>query len=128
MVVVLSSYELVNAAYYVLLPWDEMSSSNAVASAAASALFGRPAGIMITILVAVSCAGSIASNVFAVGRLTVAASQRHYLPAFLARRGLPMLKQRPVSDSDSVSSNDGVRAEADNPSASIYDAPMYNFP
>ena len=89
MVVVLSSYELVNIAFYILLPWDKLSSTNAVAVAAATSLLGRPAGILITVLVALSCGGSITSNVFTAGRLTVAAAQRHYLPAFLSKRGLP---------------------------------------
>jgi amino acid transporter len=118
MAIVLSSYELVNLAYYVLLPWDTLSSNNAVAVAAASALFGRPAAIFVTVLVALSCAGSIASNVFAIGRLTVAASQRHYLPAFLSRRGLP----RSFKSSSPGSSS--APDEEDSPSESTYDAPM----
>jgi L-type amino acid transporter 9 len=97
MVVVLSSFEFVNIAYYILLSWDKLSSNNAVAVSAATSLLGRPAGILITILVAVSCAGSVTSNVFSVGRLTVAASQRHYLPAIFSRRGLPLLTN---TDSD----------------------------
>ena len=89
MIVVLGSFEFVNIAYYILLSWDKLSSNNAVAVSAANSLLGRPAGILITILVAVSCAGSVTSNVFSVGRLTVAASQRHYIPAFFSKRGLP---------------------------------------
>lgn len=100
MVVVLVSFELVNVAYYILVPWDKLSTNNAVAVAAATSLLGRPAGIAVTILVAVSCAGSITSNVFAVGRLTMAASQRHYLPAFFSKRGLPMLQQSDEEEED----------------------------
>ncbi|KAL1654036.1 hypothetical protein SLS61_003440 [Didymella pomorum] len=109
MVVVLSSFEFVNIAYYILLSWDKMSSNNAVAVSAATSLLGRPAGVLITILVAVSCAGSVTSNVFSVGRLTVAASQRHYLPAFFSKRGLPTW-----SDSG-----------ADGATPSRFDAPVY---
>jgi L-type amino acid transporter 9 len=109
MIVVLSSFELVNIAYYILLPWSKLSANNAVAVAAATSLLGRPAGIAITFLVAISCAGSITSNVFAVGRLAMAASQRHYLPAVFSRRGLPMSKQ-PEDDEDGIST---------------FDAPMY---
>ncbi|KAI4715229.1 hypothetical protein J4E89_000917, partial [Alternaria sp. Ai002NY15] len=43
MIVVLSSFELVNIAYYILVPWDKLSSNNAVAVAAATSLLGRPA-------------------------------------------------------------------------------------
>lgn len=89
MIVVLSSFELVNVAYYVLLPWEKLSANNAVAVSAASSLLGPPAGILITILVAISCAGSVTSNVFSVGRLTIAASQRNYLPIIFSKRGLP---------------------------------------
>ncbi|KAL1592939.1 hypothetical protein SLS59_009581 [Nothophoma quercina] len=109
MIVVLSSFEFVNIAYYILLSWDKLSSNNAVAVSAATSLLGRPAGILITILVAVSCAGSVTSNVFSVGRLTVAASQRHYLPAFFSKRGLPM----------------SGNADADDAETSRFDAPMY---
>jgi L-type amino acid transporter 9 len=109
MIVVLSSFELVNVAYYVLLPWNQLSANNAVAVAAATSLFGRPAGIIITLLVVISCAGSITSNVFSVGRLTIAASQRHYLPAIFSRRGLPIKKQSTEHEE----------------SLSTFDAPLY---
>jgi amino acid transporter len=108
MIVVLSSFEFVNIAYYILLSWEKLSSNNAVAVSAATSLLGRPAGILITILVAVSCAGSVTSNVFSVGRLTVAASQRNYLPAFFSKRGLPTLKS----------------TEEDESSISTFDAPV----
>lgn len=99
MIVVLSSFEFVNVAYYILLSWDKLSSNNAVAVSAAYSLLGRPAGILVTILVAVSCAGSVTSNVFSVGRLTVAASQRDYLPAFFSKRGLPILSNAETDES-----------------------------
>ncbi|KZM24849.1 uncharacterized protein EKO05_0003523 [Ascochyta rabiei] len=109
MIVVLGSFEFVNIAYYILLSWDKLSSNNAVAVSAATSLFGRPAGILITTLVAVSCAGSVTSNVFSVGRLTVAASQRHYLPAFFSKRGLPLLSN----------------TDANRHATSRFDAPVY---
>lgn len=93
MVVVLVSFELVNISYYILVPWNTISTNNAVAVAAATSLLGRSAGIVITILVAVSCAGSITSNVFSAGRLTMAASQRHYLPPLFSKRGLPLSRE-----------------------------------
>jgi L-type amino acid transporter 9 len=108
MIVVLTSFELVNVAYYILVPWEKLSSDNAVAVVAASSIFGRPAGIAISVLVAVSCAGSITGNVFAVGRLTMAASQRKYFPMFFSKRGLPMIQ----------------RSEEDNDTSFSFDAPM----
>jgi L-type amino acid transporter 9 len=93
------------------LPWQQLSASNAVAVSAATSLLGRPAGIVITLLVAISCAGSITSNIFSVGRLTIAASQRNYLPAMFSRRGLPNAKRE--------AEREGI--------ASDFDAPLYDI-
>ncbi|KAH8704627.1 amino acid/polyamine transporter I [Phaeosphaeriaceae sp. PMI808] len=106
MLVVISSFEFVNIAYYILLPWDKLSANNAVAVAAATSLFGRAAGIVITLLVVISCAGSITSNVFSVGRLTMAASHRNYLPEIFGKRGLS-------------------RARENGELSSTFDAPLY---
>lgn len=134
MIVVLCSYELVNVAYYILLPWDTMSSSDAVAVVAVTTVFGRWAGIIISILVALACAGSITSNVFTVGRLAVAASQRHYLPAFFSKRGLPKLLKRspaqtpipePDSSDDAPLSRTVSAVEVDTSVDSNFDAPMH---
>ena len=56
---------------------------------AAKSLLGYPAGILVSVLVAISCAGASTSILFAIGRLTVAASHRGYLPSFLGVMGLP---------------------------------------
>ncbi|KAF2267835.1 amino acid transporter [Lojkania enalia] len=126
MAVVLSCYELVNIAYYILLPWDMMSSTNAVAVQAAKSLLGRPAGIIITLLVAISCAGSITSNVFAVGRLIVAASQRHYFPSLFYKRGLPQFgKKRRHDRVDDSPSEQPIPAVNISTNTSFIDAPIY---
>jgi len=124
MIVVLSSYELINLAYYILLPWDTMSSSDAVAVVAMKSAFGHWAGIFISILVALSCAGSITSNVFTIGRLTVAAAQHQYLPAIFSKRGLPGFRKRSEQEASLLSRSD-VREEANTNSQSQFDAPMY---
>ncbi|KAF1958302.1 amino acid transporter [Byssothecium circinans] len=124
MIVVLSSYELVNIAYYILLPWDTISSNNAVAVNATRAVFGNGAGIAITILVALSCGGSVTSNVFTIGRLTIAASQRAYLPAFLAKRGLPTVGKRSLAQSD-VAGDSESAVEGDTSTDPSFDAPIY---
>ncbi|KAF2200730.1 amino acid transporter [Delitschia confertaspora ATCC 74209] len=120
MTVVLSCFELVNVAYYILLPWDTLSANDAVAVSAAKSLLGRRGGILITILVAISCAGSITSNLFSVGRLTVAAAQRHYLPAFLSGRGFPTSKK--TDNTDLVSDNESSVPKT--PPKIIFDAPL----
>ncbi|KAJ4304781.1 hypothetical protein N0V90_000309 [Kalmusia sp. IMI 367209] len=122
MIVVLSSYELVNLAYYILLPWATVSSTDAVAVIAMGSAFGRWAGILVSVLVAVSCAGSITSNVFTIGRLTVAASERQYLPAILGQRGLPWLQRHPITEFNGDSRDD---SQNDNTVGSHFDAPIY---
>ncbi|KAF2450003.1 amino acid transporter [Karstenula rhodostoma CBS 690.94] len=127
MVVVLGSYELVNLAYYILLPWSTVSSSDAVAVVALGSAFGRWAGILVSILVAVSCAGSITSNVFIVGRLTVAASEREYLPAILGERGLPWRQtQAPIQSEDPgiITQANGIAVQNQD-KLSHFDAPLY---
>jgi L-type amino acid transporter 9 len=131
MIVVLSSYELINLAYYILLPWDTMSSSDAVAVVAMKSAFGQWAGILVSILVALSCAGSITSNVFTIGRLTVVAAQHRYLPGFFGRRGLPNFRKQ-VEGSTESSSEDtpllrtpNAEPAANSGSQSQFDAPMY---
>jgi hypothetical protein len=71
MISVLRSFESVDVAYYISIPWDNLSNNNAVAVAVASCLWGRPAGIVITVFATVPYFSSITSHVFAVGRLTM---------------------------------------------------------
>ncbi|KAF2729626.1 amino acid transporter [Polyplosphaeria fusca] len=123
MAVVLSCYELVNIAYYILLPWDRMSTSNAVAVEAAKSLLGKPAAVLITVLVAVSCAGSITSNVFSVGRLIMAAAQRHYLPGFLAKRGLSSSRGRRHEQDSTQSTSDAHHTDEN--ASTTFDAPIF---
>jgi L-type amino acid transporter 9 len=127
MVVVLSSYELINLAYYILLPWDTMSSSDAVAVAAIKSAFGHWAGILVSVLVALSCAGSITSNVFTIGRLTVVAAQHRYIPALFGKRGLPSFGTK-TSDSAPLLHASSAGDVSDLSSPSRFDAPMYVFP
>ncbi|KAF2745253.1 amino acid transporter [Sporormia fimetaria CBS 119925] len=130
MLVVLISYELVNIAFYVILPWDTLSSQNSVAVAAASSLFGWPAGILITILVSLSCAGSISSNVFSVGRLTVAAAQHNYLPHFLSIRGIPadpvgLMSTRAPLLRDDCSDTTRASLSSGGDATAVCDAPLF---
>ncbi|OAG06374.1 amino acid transporter [Paraphaeosphaeria sporulosa] len=127
MIVVLGSYELVNLAYYILLPWSTVSSSDAVAVVALGSAFGRWAGILMSILVAVSCAGSITSNVFVVGRLTVAASERQYLPAILGERGLPWRQSQATiqCDDPGIDSQANGIAVQNQDKLSRFDAPIW---
>lgn len=131
MVVVLISYELVNVAYYIMLPWEAISRTDAVAVLAMSMTrLGDWLAILVVILVALSCAGSITSNIFAIGRLTVAAAERRYLPAVLGQRGFGRLACVQEPSEDSHSDHSATDSHIVGPTASVkdtlvhFDAPM----
>lgn len=130
MIVVLISYELVNVAYYIMLPWSAISRTDAVAVMAMTSSLGNWGGILVSILVALSCAGSITSNIFAIGRLTVAAAERGYLPAFLGQRGLVGLIWAPDRSGDSDTDYSATDSQIISPTALsqgklvYFDAPM----
>lgn len=100
---VMVSYVLVNAAYYILLPWDTVGLTDAIAVVSSSgylcmqfadplqnavkALLGKGAGIAFAILICLVIVGAINSNVFVVGRLTVAAANKGYIPKFFSYVG-----------------------------------------
>lgn len=90
--VIISCYLLVNAAYYVLLPWNQIGLSDAIAVQAFRALLGKPAAIVAAILIVLVIAGALNGNIFVAGRLTVAAAKRAYLPSVFARLGTPFSK------------------------------------
>ncbi|KAH8658616.1 amino acid/polyamine transporter I [Tricladium varicosporioides] len=89
MTVLIVCYELVNSAYYILLPWETVSSSDSVAVTAALSLVGPTAGFLMATLISISCAGAISVNILVVSRLIVAASEQRYLPTFFGITGFP---------------------------------------
>lgn len=107
MAVVIVCFEITNVSYYILVPWESLSSNDAVAvvrtpvsrpldrppsppanpaQAAAKYLLGPHAGAAISVLVALSCAGALNGNVFVTGRITAAAAKHGYFPSFLGER------------------------------------------
>ncbi|GAP91907.1 putative amino acid transporter [Rosellinia necatrix] len=76
-----------NAAYYVLLPWDVVSTTDSVAVTAVTRLLGRAPGIAAAALICLVVAGSLLGNSFVAGRMAVAAARQGWLPRALARLG-----------------------------------------
>ncbi|KAF2434606.1 amino acid transporter [Tothia fuscella] len=77
---VVLSYVLVNTAYYILLPWDIIGQSDAIAVESIKALLGKGAGLAFAALVCLVIAGALNGNIFVAGRLTVSAARKGYLP------------------------------------------------
>ncbi|KAH9433489.1 hypothetical protein MCOR02_005537 [Pyricularia oryzae] len=69
-----------NAAYYVLLPWVVVPTSDTVAVDAFSRLLGPWAGFASTVLVCTIILGSLVGNTFITIKMTLAAANRGYLP------------------------------------------------
>lgn len=76
-----------NAAYYILLPWTLISTTDSVAVTAVTRLLGQGFGVFAAILICLVVAGSLLGNSFVVGRMSVAAANANWLPSFFATVG-----------------------------------------
>ncbi|RDW58321.1 amino acid transporter-6 [Coleophoma crateriformis] len=76
-----------NTAYYILLPWDVISTTDSVAVTAITRLLGSGFGIVAAALVCLVVAGSLLGNSFIAGRMTVAAANHNWFPRFFALVG-----------------------------------------
>ncbi|KAK1470156.1 hypothetical protein CCUS01_06540 [Colletotrichum cuscutae] len=90
-----------NAAYYILLPWNVVASTDSVAVTAINRLLGPAFGIVAAVLICLVVAGSLLGNSFVAGRMTVAASNFNWLPKFLGFVGRVGFKSEESSPADS---------------------------
>ncbi|GAW24647.1 hypothetical protein ANO14919_142380 [Xylariales sp. No.14919] len=84
MALVIVGFFLMNASLYICLPFDVIRESKTVAVEFANRTIGAWGGLIFTIGVAISAMGASNANIFAVAKVTVAASQRAYFPPILA--------------------------------------------
>ncbi|KAF4628929.1 hypothetical protein G7Y89_g9223 [Cudoniella acicularis] len=91
-----------NAAYYVLLPWNLISTTDSVAVTAITRLLGAGFGIVAAVLVCLVVAGSLLGNSFVAGRMTVAAAHQKWLPRFFSFIGQFGGKSNANTDSTSA--------------------------
>lgn len=73
-----------NAAYYILLPWHVLSTTDSVAVTAIARLLGQGFGIVAAAFICLVVAGSLLGNSFVAGRMAVAAANADWLPGFFA--------------------------------------------
>ncbi|KAK6864290.1 b(0-+)-type amino acid transporter 1 [Apiospora arundinis] len=90
-----------NAAYYILLPWSVVSSTDSVAVTAVGRLLGPAAGTVAAVLICLVVAGSLLGNAFVVGRMTVAASRKGWFPRCFSMLGSVGLRPKETVDPDS---------------------------
>ncbi|KAG8161144.1 hypothetical protein KVR01_009408 [Diaporthe batatas] len=119
---IIACFLAANAAYYVLLPWDVVSTTDSVAVTAITRLLGRGFGIVAAILICLVVAGSLLGNSFVAGRMAVAAANADWLPPAFAELGHfgPNKPRRGDGDGNGDGNGDG---DSD-PSEGGSDAPL----
>ncbi|KAF2829130.1 amino acid transporter [Ophiobolus disseminans] len=80
-------YIAANAVYYILLPWEVVSTTDAAAVTAVTHFVGQGAAYFATALICLVIAGSALGNSFVAGRMTVAAANNNWIPHLLGTIG-----------------------------------------
>ncbi|KAI1157325.1 amino acid/polyamine transporter I [Nemania serpens] len=109
-----------NAAYYILLPWNVVATTDSVAVTAITRLLGRGTGIVAAVLICLVVAGSLLGNSFVAGRMAVAAANQDWLPGLLAHLGKPGVRKQAV-EAEAEAEAEGTQQS---PDASASDAPV----
>lgn len=81
-------YILANTAYFLVLPASVIESSNTVAVAFGSKVFGPVGALVLALIVSGSCFGALNATTFTSGRLVYAAGKEGYLPAVFGKIGI----------------------------------------
>ncbi|KAF8534340.1 amino acid permease-domain-containing protein [Trichophaea hybrida] len=87
MPVVIISYLLANMAYYFVLSGKVIGSSNTIAVAFGTKVFGAVGGLVFAIAVSLSCIGALNASTFTSGRLVYVAGKEGYLPSVFGTLG-----------------------------------------
>ncbi|ODQ68657.1 amino acid transporter, partial [Nadsonia fulvescens var. elongata DSM 6958] len=85
MPLVILSYLLINLSYYAVLTLDEVKQAKAIALEFTTKVLGGFAGQLVSLLIALSCVGSLNATVFTATRATFSAAQRGFLPKVFSR-------------------------------------------
>ncbi|KAF2203664.1 hypothetical protein GQ43DRAFT_454270 [Delitschia confertaspora ATCC 74209] len=84
---VIGCYLLANISYFLVLPLSVIESSNTVAVAFGSQVFGPIGSLVLALFVSGSCFGALNATTFTSGRLVYAAGKEGYLPALFGTIG-----------------------------------------
>ncbi|KAL4885809.1 amino acid/polyamine transporter I [Aspergillus karnatakaensis] len=110
---ILVGFIAVNTAYYILLPWDVVSTTDSVAVTAFNHLLGPGVGLVAAALICIVVAGSLLSSAFVGSRMIVAASNKNWLPRFLGQVGSIGFHSNP--DEARPSDSEDSKSESDAP-------------
>lgn len=85
---VILCYLLANISYFLVLPTHVIESSNTVAVAFGSQVFGPVGAFILALFVSGSCFGALNATTFTSGRLVYAAGKEGYMPSLFGTIGL----------------------------------------
>ncbi|KAF4970401.1 hypothetical protein FSARC_2563 [Fusarium sarcochroum] len=102
-----------NAGYYVLLPWNVVSTTDSVAVTAITRLLGRGFGIVTAMLICLVVAGSLLGNSFVASRMCVAAARKSWIPSLFTIVG--RIGMKPAAEEDTQSSDEPAKEAGDAP-------------
>jgi amino acid transporter len=85
---VILCYIMANISYFLVLPTALIESSNTVAVAFGSQVFGPVGSLILALFVSGSCFGALNATTFTSGRLVYAAGKEGYLPGIFGNIGL----------------------------------------
>ncbi|KAF2807210.1 amino acid transporter [Mytilinidion resinicola] len=108
---VIICFLLANVSYYILIPWNEIGTSDTVAEMAGQKILGKAGAIVFALLVSAACLGSININVFTTARLTISAANKGHLPAALKESRCNFSENQPTQPQ---TSSDGERPQGRN--------------
>ncbi|GAP92958.1 putative asc-type amino acid transporter 1 protein [Rosellinia necatrix] len=95
MPLVIIGYLLANSSYFLVLPKEILNSTNTVAVAFGSKVFGPAGALIFALIVSASCFGSLNSTTFTSSRLVYAAAKEGFIPSFAGRIGIGSAEPRP---------------------------------
>ncbi|CAG9954159.1 unnamed protein product [Clonostachys rosea f. rosea IK726] len=88
MPLVILSYVAGNVVYFLVLPIEDINSSNTVAVAFGHKVFGPIGALVLALVVSASCFGALNSSTFTSSRLIYVAGKEGYIPGFFGRLGV----------------------------------------
>jgi amino acid transporter len=92
MPLIIVSYLLANMSYFFVLPIASINSSNAVAVLFGHQVFGPVGAVVLALVVAASCFGSLNSSTFSSSRLVYAAGKEGYIPDVFGQIGVGSMR------------------------------------
>ncbi|KHJ31195.1 putative asc-type amino acid transporter 1 [Erysiphe necator] len=88
MPLVILCYVLANISYFFVLPIDILNSTDTVAVAFGSSVFGPVGSLVLALVVSASCFGALNASTFTSGRLTYVAGKEGYIPVIFGEIGI----------------------------------------